>query len=145
MNYRTARDSDLLAIITLLQISNLPYEDCHRQLENLLILEEGHHIIALGGAQCYGDVALLRSIAIQPERRGQGLGKAMFLTLKTRVQEQGVDTLYLLTETACEYFKGLGFNQIARDLVPKAIKQTAQFSSLCPNSATVMTLNLKGA
>ena len=145
MSFRKALHSDLMAIEALLQASNLPYEDCHKHLSQFLVYEEDEHIFGVGGAELYGDVALLRSIAIHPEHRGQGLGQAIFLGLKAHIQHNAIKSLYLLTNTAETYFHSLGFMQVMRENVPAAIKQTEQYSSLCPDSATVMVLDLKNA
>ena len=143
MSFRKALHSDLMAIEALLQASNLPYEDCHKHLSQFLVYEEDELIVGVGGAEIYDEVALLRSIAIQSDHRGLGMARAIFLGLKSRLQQQDVLDLYLLTDSAEIYFKHLGFEPVARDDVPPMIQQTEQFSSLCPSSATVMTLRLK--
>lgn len=143
MGFRKAQDSDLAAIEALLSVSGLPFEDCHKHLSQFLVYDEASKILGVGGAEIYNEVALLRSIAIDSEHRGLGLARAIFLGLKSCLQQQGVQDLYLLTDSAELYFKYLGFAQITRDKVPQEIKQTDQFSSLCPSSAQVMTLRLK--
>lgn len=143
MGFRKAQDTDLTAIETLLSVSDLPFEDCHKHLSQFLVYEENELIVGIGGTEVYEDVALLRSIAIHSEHRGLGLARAIFLGLKTELLKQGVQDIYLLTDSAELYFKYLGFAQVARDEVPLNIKQTEQFSSLCPDSATVMGLCLK--
>ena len=79
-------------------------------------------------------------------RRGDlfagSLAKAIFLHLQASAQQQGVSSLYLLTNSAEDYFKVLGFSPVIRSEVPLAIQNTDQFSSLCPGIATVMALNL---
>ena len=79
-------------------------------------------------------------------RRGDlfagSLAKAIFLHLQASAQQQGVTNLYLLTNSAENYFKVLGFSPVLRSNVPLAIQNAAQFSSLCPDSATVMVLYL---
>ncbi len=143
MGFRKAQDSDLAAIEALLNVSGLPFEDCHKHLSQFLVYDEASKILGVGGAEIYDEVALLRSIAVHSEHRGLGLARSIFLGLKTELLKQGVQDLYLLTDSAELYFKHLGFAQIERDKVPQEIKQTEQFSTLCPSSASVMTLRLK--
>ncbi len=143
MGFRKAKYTDLTSIETLLSASNLPFEDCHKHLSQFLVYEESELIVGVGGAEVYEGVALLRSIAVHSEHRGLGLARAIFLGLKTELLKQGVQDLYLLTDSAELYFKHLGFTQITREDAPREIKQTEQFSSLCPYSATVMTLSFK--
>lgn len=143
MGFRKAQQADLTAIEVLLNAANLPYEDCYKHLSQFLVYEEDALIVGVGGVEIYDDVALLRSIVIDPKHRGQGLGQAIFLGLKGSILNSSVQSLYLLTNSADDYFKNLGFIPVIRDKVPLVIQQTEQFSSLCPDSATVMTLSLK--
>jgi len=46
--------------------------------------------------------------------------------------------MYLLTTTAEAFFELLGFRRIERHAAPPEIQRSAEFSSLCPSSATVM-------
>jgi amino-acid N-acetyltransferase len=58
--------------------------------------------------------------------------------------ESGIDTLYLLTETAETFFECLGYTRLPRDRAPAAIVRSAQFASLCPSSAAFMARTLRG-
>jgi amino-acid N-acetyltransferase len=46
--------------------------------------------------------------------------------------------LYLITTTAKDFFNRQGYCIIQREKSPEAIKETAEFSSLCPSTAVVM-------
>lgn len=142
MAFSKAEMKDLNEIERLLKESDLPYEDCQKHLSNFIVCWDENKIIAMGGTEVYGRVALIRSIVVQLEYRGKDLAKAIFLHLQASAQQQGVSSLYLLTNSAEDYFKILGFSPVLRSEVPLAIQNTAQFSSLCPDSATVMALNL---
>jgi amino-acid N-acetyltransferase len=85
-----------------------------------------------------GGPGLLRSVVIDPARRGEGLGAALCGALAARAADDGVETLYLLTTDAAEFFADLGFERVERAAVPPAVRDTAQFAELCPASATVM-------
>ena len=75
-----------------------------------------------------GDVALLRMLAVVPERRGEGLGYVLVETATERARSQGVRTLYLVTDGAQGYFgEKLGFVAIDRKDVAPAIAQTAEY------------------
>jgi N-acetylglutamate synthase-like GNAT family acetyltransferase len=50
--------------------------------------------------------------------------------------------VWLLTTTARAFFDKLGYAAVDRAGVPGAIRATAQFSALCPDSATVMVKRL---
>lgn len=142
LSIRAATTPDLTAIKTLLERGGLPKQDCHQHLANFIILESDNNIIGIGGLEFYSEFALLRSVAIEKKYRGHSFGNIIFTALKETALSCGVRQMYLLTETATDYFSNLGFTPINRINAPDAIKKTAQFSSLCSHSATLMTLSI---
>lgn len=94
------------------------------------------------GIEVLGDVALLRSLSVTADAGGQGCGTALVATAEAHARAQGVRHLYLLTNTAETYFHRHGYTTVPRDAVPEAIRRTREFSSLCPDSATVMRKDL---
>jgi hypothetical protein len=50
----------LKLIEIMLKESKLPYEDCKYRLNNFLVIEDDKEIVAIGGAELYDDIALLR-------------------------------------------------------------------------------------
>jgi amino-acid N-acetyltransferase len=112
-----------------------------------LAAEHFAHFIAVGpayapealiGLQPYGDVALLRSLVVSPTTRGKGYGGALVAEIEAYAQQLGVRELYLLTNSAEAFFSRRGYSSLERADVPEAIRQTAEFSSLCPASAVCM-------
>jgi amino-acid N-acetyltransferase len=59
-----------------------------------------------------------------------------------RAHEEGVEQVYLLTETAVNYFEKIGFSSVTREEVDERIKKTREFSVLCPDSAVTMIRHL---
>jgi amino-acid N-acetyltransferase len=90
------------------------------------------------GLEIHGADGLLRSLAVEPEVQGKGCGASLLDALEKHSKSVGVENLYLLTESAEEYFKKKGFEVIDRECASQRIKQTTQFNSLCPSSATLM-------
>lgn len=88
------------------------------------------------GIEHFDGAALLRSVVVLPEARGQGTGKAM-TDATLRMLEPGVSA-YLATTCAAPFFESLGFAVIGRDEVPPSILSTRQLSGICPASATIM-------
>ena len=138
MNYREATDADLQIIKELLNISKLPSDDCEDHIKNFLVIEEKGKIIGVGGLEICGTIGLVRSMVVIPEHRGKGVAKNLYTLLEDRAHGLGIKTLYLLTESATEYFKSLGFIVQERSEVPVSVMETRQFKELCPSSATVM-------
>ena len=90
-----------------------------------------------------GDVALLRMLAVAPERRGEGLGFVLVEGAENRARIQGVRQLYLVTDGAQGYFgEKLGFTAIDRKDVDPAIAQTAEYLLARSKSATWMRKDL---
>ncbi len=74
------------------------------------------------------DVALLRMLAVSPERRGEGLGYLLVETATERARNQGVRHLYLVTDGAQGYFgQRLGFAVVDRKDVDPKIATTAEY------------------
>jgi len=142
VNIRAATPADLQAIERILSALDLPSDDCANHISNFVVAEAADQIVGTGGLEQYGNVALLRSIAVVKEQRGRGLGDTLYSTIKSAAQSHGAQELYLLTETAETYFEARGFTVVDRENVPRDIKNTEQFSGLCPESATVMRLSL---
>ena len=142
MQIKIATADDRNAVSTLLLAADLLVDDLHPQLSNFFVATENDRIVATGGLEIFEDNALLRSLVVSPEMRGQQLGKKLTDTLCQHAQTKQVQHLYLLTETAEEFFTAQGFKRTLRDTAPDTVKQTQQFSGLCPDSATFMVKRL---
>jgi UDP-N-acetylmuramate: L-alanyl-gamma-D-glutamyl-meso-diaminopimelate ligase len=85
------------------------------------------------------DVALLRMLAVTPERRGEGLGYLLVDTAANKARSEGVRTLYLVTDGAQGYFgERLGFEGIDRKDVDPAITTTLEYQMARSKAATWM-------
>jgi len=124
-------------VVALLEENDLPVSD----------LDFGKHLFALlhkdsavgtGGLEFFGNCALLRSVSVKKDLHGQGLGKLITKELEEICKKEGINCLYLLTTTARDFFIKAGYEEIDRECVPSSIKNTSQFSSVCPSSAIVM-------
>ncbi|MNR54976.1 acetyltransferase [compost metagenome] len=87
-------------------------------------------------------MALLRSLAVAPEARGSGLGQALVRFAEREAAARHIGRLYLLTNTAAPFFAKLGYQATARETAPPAIRRSAQFSGLCPASASFLSKRL---
>ncbi|QDH71732.1 GNAT family N-acetyltransferase [Lysobacter alkalisoli] len=91
------------------------------------------------GIEGYGSDALLRSLAVAADSRGQGIGRELVEHVESIAQDAGVRRLFLLTTDATAYFNRHGYVETPRGSAPPAVVATAQFASLCPASATLMS------
>lgn len=135
---RGAAPSDLPRIERLLTSSDLPLAGVKDALPTFLVAEAGTDIVGVAGLEVCCDNALLRSVAVAPEYRSKGVGRALVMQLIGNAESRGLRALYLLTTTAEQYFPSFGFQKISRDAVPADVRETAEFTTACPASATVM-------
>jgi len=135
---RPADPTDLAAIERLLTTSSLPLDGVRDALEGFVVAQAGDDLVGVAGLEVCCDNALLRSVAVMPEWRSHGLGRALVTRVVSDAEARGIRALYLLTTTAERYFPSFGFQRIAREDVPDDVRETAEFQSACPASATVM-------
>jgi len=135
---RPAAPADLAAIERLLTASSLPLDGVRDALADFVVAEADDDIVGVAGLEIRCNDALLRSVAVDPDWRSHGLGRALVTRVISDAEARGIRALYLLTTTAEHYFPSFGFRQIAREEVPADVRETTEFSSACPASATVM-------
>ena len=100
--------------------------------------------VGVVGVEVHGSAGLLRSLAVAESARGAGLGKRLIQEAERYAAQQGVQDLFLLTNTAAALFMSLGYAAIARHAAPASIQATKEFSSICPASATLMRKRVAG-
>lgn len=144
---RSATANDLGAIEQLLRDADLPTagvaEIITARPDDFVVAEAAdeagnRQLVGVGGLEVCCDNALLRSVAIKSEWRKHGLGRGIVQRLVSVAEERGMNALYLLTQTAEDYFPRFGFERIAREGVPADIAETLEFKSCCPASAVAM-------
>jgi amino-acid N-acetyltransferase len=91
----------------------------------------------VAGLEIYGHSALLRSVAVEKNSRRMGHGKALVDTVLSNARQNRVHTVYLLTESASDYFARLGFDLVDRKDVDEAVKASPEFT-VCRSTAVAM-------
>ncbi|HEU5262330.1 MAG TPA: arsenic resistance N-acetyltransferase ArsN2 [Gemmatimonadales bacterium] len=138
-----AARADLPAILDLLDRSKLPRAGLDEHVATTLVAKDGKRLVGTAALELYGDCALLRSVAVAADRRGQGLGLALTAAALDLASRRGVHTVYLLTETAGQFFPRFGFRPISRTEVADVVLRSTEFTTACPQSALVMRLELR--
>jgi amino-acid N-acetyltransferase len=138
----SASAADLISIRALLESSGLPTSDLATACPQFAVIRERGEVIAAGALQRFGSSALLRSVVVTPDRRQAGLGQMIVSELERLARASRISRLVLLTQTAREFFLHLGYRVVERGAVPSDLQESAEFRSLCPNSATCMTKSL---
>ncbi|MDR7270512.1 N-acetylglutamate synthase-like GNAT family acetyltransferase [Pelomonas saccharophila] len=145
ISLRQAGASDWPAVQALLLANKLPTEGAQAHLSTYLLAVSGGEVVGCAGAEVYGSVALLRSVAIAPGLQKQGIGRLLVERLLQEARLRDISALYLLTVTAPEYFAQYGFKRIKIEDAPQALKASAEFQGACPACAALMTLALRDA
>lgn len=123
----------------LLATMDLPYADLATLSDLTLVgMHSTGELVASAGIEGHAQIGLLRSLAVAPAYRQQGLASQLVAHLEQLARQQGRHTLYLLTTSAEAFFVRHGYQLIAREAAPPALRQTSQFSTLCPVSARIL-------
>jgi len=125
-------------IIRLLQSQKLPTEDLPLAFTYFYTVVDNDKVIGLIGMERYNHYGLLRSMVVHPEYRNRQIATTLVKMLEEQAASSGVTAMYLLTEIADKYFSSKGYESIPRDQVPNEVKQSSEFSHVCPVSALVM-------
>jgi len=139
---RPATEADQPEIVRLLERAGLPTRDLQQSRPELLVARGSTGLIGAGGLEIHGEAGLLRSVAVAEGLRGTGLGRALVEAVEAAARQRGLRELVLLTETAHDFFARLGYVDIARESAPEAIRNSAEFKSICPQSARCMSKRL---
>jgi len=133
-----AMADDAVAIADLLGASALPLDGALACLDSAVVARADGRVVGCAALEFYGPDALLRSVAVDGALHGRGIGRGLVVAALDLARGRGVATVYLLTTTAEAFFHHLGFERVAREAVPAAVRASVEFTSACPASAAVM-------
>ncbi len=130
---------DVSEVEVLLANFSLPVSDLrNNDRVQLFGIYQNDNLIACIGTEISEETALLRSLAVDSQYKGQGIGKRLVEFVEDFCRQNSVREIYLLTESAERYFTRLGYIVSDRENAPESIRTTTQFSSLCPASSAFM-------
>ncbi|MCS3795661.1 arsenic resistance N-acetyltransferase ArsN2 [Niastella sp. OAS944] len=137
-----ANQSYRYAIIELLKTEKLPVDDLPGNLDHFFVAIINDVVVGAIGLEHYPPLGLLRSMIVHKDYRNQKIAAALVQALEKHATGLNVHSIYLLTETASTWFDTKNYQRVERTEVPDAIKQSTEFSSVCPVSAIVMKKSL---
>jgi amino-acid N-acetyltransferase len=141
---RAVDDDDAMAYVeTLLARNGLPSADVRENPAWFFVATAHGDRVGVGGIERHGRHGLLRSLAVETDARGEGYGTAICDALEARARDDGLETLTLLTTTASAFFAARGYDVVDRETAPDRIRDTTEFSDLCPANATCMQKSLE--
>jgi len=137
-----ATPTDLDRVERLLAANDLPTADVRADAPRFYLARADDAPVGVGGLELHGDAGLLRSIVVADSHRGRGYGTAICAALEACAEQADVETLYLLTTTATDFFGNRGYAVVDRTAVPERLRSSRQFADVCPDSATCMRKSL---
>jgi amino-acid N-acetyltransferase len=140
MKVERARARDLAAARRLLAESDLTTQGLEEA--ELWCVREAGSAVGVAGLETWGSQGLLRSVVVQKEHRGEGMGKHLVERVSKEARTKGLSELYLITETAPHFFEKLGFESVERKKVKGKVLNSIEFRGACSETAPVMRLRL---
>ena len=140
---RPAQASDLTVAMAWLSGEGLPTDDLTADhMDAFIVATQAGEPVGMIGYEKFGNVGLLRSLVVDEAGRGAGLGARLVAALESTARIEHIDELWLLTIDADPFFAQHGYVVAERDHAPDAIRNTAEFSTLCPGDAVLMCKRL---
>jgi len=136
MRTRRAKISDVAAIYALVaqyaaQGLLLPRaaEEIRANIGHFIVQEDGHCVVGCLSLESYGaDLAEIRSIAVNPENRGQGLGARLIASALSEARRRGIARVFAVTH-APKFFERQGFAAAARQSLTEKIERDCRSCS----------------
>ena len=98
-----------------------PVAELNENIRDFVVAEENDWVIGCGALHLYGThLAEIRSIAVAPEAKGRGAGRALVDALMDEAKRQSVSCVCLFTRTP-GFFAHLGFEVARRQELPDKI------------------------
>jgi len=141
MSIRFATAVDLPEIERLLEANKLPTIGIEKCISNFILAMNPDGVwVGVAGLEVYGQNGLLRSVAVNEQFRSLGYGRALVEAILRNARLSGVQTIYLLTDTAEEYFKTLGFGVVDRRGIPEDVRASPEFTECCETAVAMHRL-----
>jgi protein-tyrosine-phosphatase/N-acetylglutamate synthase-like GNAT family acetyltransferase len=144
MEIARAVPGNLPAVEALLTAAGLPLEGAAEALALGVVAREDDTVVAAAAIERYGDAGLLRSVVVDADHRGSGLGRAIVTAAEDLARGDGIRDLFLLTETAVDWFPRLGYGVVARQVASAAVGASIEFTTVCRDTGVPMRKHLDG-
>ncbi|MFT3692506.1 MAG: UDP-N-acetylmuramate--L-alanine ligase [Kofleriaceae bacterium] len=141
---RPAQRADMKDVRCVLDMVKLADEQARDdQFPNFFVLRNEKGNVGCVALEVYGDDAVLRALAVDPEFRGAGYGWMLADMAVGQARWRGVKRIYLLTESASDFFAAkFGFRVVDRTTLGKAVLTSETFAAHEKASRVAMRLDL---
>jgi len=123
---RKANFADLERITSLLQEEDLRPEGVLEPSTHYWVAEEADKLLSSVGLELGAKSALLRSAIVEPQSRGQGIGRQLATEALDWAKKEGFRAAYCLSTHAGSYWLRLGFRVCPVDEVGAELKDAPQ-------------------
>jgi amino-acid N-acetyltransferase len=138
MRVERARRADVPAVEALLSAAELPLDGAAEAFGLGVVGRDGANVVAAAAIERYGDAGLLRSVVVDGGRRGEGFGHQIVGAAEGLAASEGIRELYLLTETAPDWFPRLGYDVVERSVANAAVGESIEFTTVCKDTGIAM-------
>jgi amino-acid N-acetyltransferase len=138
MRIERATPQDVPAVEELLAAADLPLDGAAEALTLGVVARDGDEVVAAAAVERFGAAGLLRSVVVAPNRRGIGLGRRIVGEAESLARDEGIDELFLLTETAVDWFPRLGYERVARALAAAAVGESIELTTVCRDTGVAL-------
>jgi amino-acid N-acetyltransferase len=136
-----ARPADRAAVESLLEANGLPTAGFDLAAATAVVAREqsgSREIVGCAAVEPYGSVGLLRSVCVASDRRSAGLGRRLVAEAEAIATSLGIGQLFLLTDTAGDWFPRLGYERVGKGTAPVPLLASPEFTGACPESALLL-------
>jgi enamine deaminase RidA (YjgF/YER057c/UK114 family)/N-acetylglutamate synthase-like GNAT family acetyltransferase len=98
----------------------------------------GGELVGCVGYGRHGGEAVLHSLVVIREAKGEGVGRSLVQSVIDRLREAGVRRVYLATTDTARYFGYLGFSPVAREAIAPEALASSELAQYGDGEATYM-------
>ena len=140
---RPAHREDMPAVRGMLAAAGLEEPARDDQQGSFFVLRNEDGVVGCVALEVLGDDAILRALAVDPRFRGAGYGWMLADTAVNQARWRGVRRIYLLTETAGDFFAAkFGFRVVDRSTLSRQVAASEVFSRPAAAHQIAMRLDL---
>jgi enamine deaminase RidA (YjgF/YER057c/UK114 family) len=105
----------------------------------------GGELVGCVGYGVYGAAAVLHSLVVVREAKGEGVGRALVQGVVERVRDSGVREVFLVTTDTARYFGYLGFRPVERHAIAAGVLASPELAQYGADEATYMCYTIPPA
>lgn len=139
---RKSTPTDLPAVHRLLVAAQLPLDGLDDNRDRLWVWDQDGVVVGAIAFEQYGAHGLLRSLIVDPESRGTGLGRLLLHSGLDAMRSSGVRHAYGLTTTIPDWLERLGWTEVTKRDLPAALNASMELRGACPDTARIFRTDL---